>query len=52
MMQITGLMVNSILVCCNGIVAVESATPTTAELLARKKLAPTGWHVPQMVISR
>jgi uncharacterized protein (TIGR02145 family) len=29
-----------------GIVAAESATPTTAELLARKKLAPTGWHVP------
>jgi uncharacterized protein (TIGR02145 family) len=27
-----------------GIVAVESAT-TTAELLVRKKLAPTGWHV-------
>jgi uncharacterized protein (TIGR02145 family) len=28
-----------------GINTVESATPTTEEILARKKLA-TGWHVP------
>jgi uncharacterized protein (TIGR02145 family) len=29
-----------------GITTTESATPTTEEILARKKLAPTGWHVP------
>jgi uncharacterized protein (TIGR02145 family) len=29
-----------------GIVTAESATPTTGEIYARKKLAPRGWHIP------
>ncbi|MGO4818894.1 FISUMP domain-containing protein [Flavobacterium sp. W22_SRS_FP1] len=29
-----------------GITTAESATPTPTEIAARKKLAPTGWHVP------
>jgi uncharacterized protein (TIGR02145 family) len=29
-----------------GIVTTESATPTTGEIYARKKLAPRGWHIP------
>jgi len=29
-----------------GIATAESATPTTAEIAARKQLAPQGWHIP------
>jgi uncharacterized protein (TIGR02145 family) len=29
-----------------GITTAESTTPTTEEIVARKKLAPRGWHIP------
>ncbi len=29
-----------------GITTAESATPTSSEIAARKKLAPEGWHIP------
>jgi len=29
-----------------GITTAESATPTSSEIAARKKLAPQGWHIP------
>ena len=29
-----------------GIATAESATPTTAQIAARKQLAPQGWHIP------
>jgi hypothetical protein len=46
--QMRLLMANCTPVAVYGITVAEDATPTAAQIAARKQLAPNGWHVSVM----